>query len=325
MKPSDILFREYGGKGATRVLNDFGAWYKQIYHAKKNGNMGAFEKATVADGPNAGFLIPDGVVAETCRVMHLYGRILKRANQVTVPLGGKVTLNDAKASVEAGDPAGDCTAIVSIVQMVLNPVPVVLRPKFTGAIVEVSNELLANSSFGQLVFDMLVDSLVGKEEQFILSSVATSTLLHDGIFADANVNTATPVDFSSSGSLPNFVYESIVNHDGLSDVSHGLIIGPPWMTTKMLGSYGMSCGPDGPRFLCYDVIQHRNSVKNEVGLPWYVAMVDDRSIVYATSGDIIVDINIYSGHSKNCSALKIGQGFDFGLCNSEKMTKAEVL
>ena len=333
MRPTDVLYQLYGGKRGDEVLDTIGKWTRGMSEFKRDRPVSKSNRiedydyntkaATTTDDGSGGFLVPEQVREQVCRVMHNYGKLLPLCSQVTVPAGAKVGVNELTTAPSVSYRGTQCTTIKPAVIAVRDPL-MSLRPEFVGALLEASNEIVGNPgfNFSEFIFNTLVHEIVGAQERMILSGAKGVDAGHDGVLVDAAVIDMTGIDFSVAGAFASFITEAIQNNDALSNMDQSVLVAPPWIVPTQVGVNGLSCGPVGgnPRFLCYPLIPHLHSEKG----PWFVSMFYGPHVVYATDGAITMDINPYANFNDNCSIIKVGQHFDFVLCHPELMARATV-
>ena len=329
MKAADLLFKNLGGKKANEVLALFNQWTKGLYQYKAGAPVAKafriegydYEKsATTGSDVNAGFLVPEQVSSEVCRVLHEYGHILSQLTEVTLAPGSKLRVNEIVSMPVAAITRNQCEELPEI-SALLNETPKSLEPAFVGGLFYISNELLNNpgADFTTLFFNMMVDAVVAGQERTLLQEAST------GLLQDTAVNVLADVDTTDPLSIARFVYGAIVNNPALSNAEHAMIIAPPHVVPQLATGGAnplLRCGPGGTAgFLCYNLVPHVDCSNG----PWNIAMVDTRNIQYATDGALSMDINPHTNGASNGSIMKGGQYFDYAICHAAKQSRAGVV
>jgi len=334
MKPSEILYRLYGGKRGDEVLSIFNKWVGgmnefnacgRVSKAKTIEGYNYREKAsTTTDAGSGGYLVPVQIRPEVGRVLHDVGQLLARLSQVIVPAGSKIRVNELELDVEAFFRVPECDPITES-HFELEAAPEHLKPAFVGCIVNASNEIIEapGADFSALLFDLMLRAIVLEEEKCILQGVLADGYPHEGLFVDVAVTDLPDVALTDGAALAAFVDAAILNQPSLASPLTSVLVAPPNVIPLIGGGgYPMAgCTPSGFNFLCYPLIPHTEAV---VGAVRWLGMFTAQHIVYATDGQITMDINPNSGFVNGCSQIKIGQHFDHSLMLPADMARAVV-
>jgi HK97 family phage major capsid protein len=317
---------KHGQSGADDFDNEMAKFVSGAFKHSR-GDKAVADFTTTTDA-TAGYLVDDILSNELFEIGDVYGTILPRCTNLTVPAGTTMKINkDATlptAYWRAAQGAAMTEAEATLGQASLSPILV-------GAYIKAANELLESPGvgFGSLMAVRMSRAILKAKEDAILKGASSGSEPSDGLTVVTGVNDQTAIDELDFAGLVAFLGEAAADYAPSADpLQNALFIDP----VKYLAFMGHATAATMPGFTWadpansqpasvfgYEMIVHPSMYD---GTDYYLGLGDPANIVTASSGEVRVDFNPYSGWTSNETWMRVFTHFDYEVMIPSQWSKA---
>lgn len=320
---------KHGASGADDFSNEMSKFISSTFKHSRGKALG--DDFTTTTDASAGYLVDDILAKELFEIGDVYGNVLPRCTNITIPAGSTMDVNKDALLPTAYWRSAQGTDITGTAPTFGQAS---LAPILVGSYIKASNELLESPGvgFGSLMTARMARAIVKAKEDAILKGDSVGgDEPTDGLLTVDGVNAQTALSDMDVSDIANFLGEAVADYAPSEDPSDNVILMTAGKYLKLLGLATASGMPaftwadpsrgQAASIWGYEIIRHPSM--ND-GTVHNIALGDLKNILVASSNQAYVDFNPYSGWTSNETWMKVQTHCDYEVMMPNQWSKATI-
>jgi len=317
---------KHGASGADDFDAEMNKFLSKAFRHSR-GDKAVADFTTTTDA-TAGYLVDDILSSELFEIGDVYGTILDRCTNLTVPAGSTMKVNKDATLPTAYWRTAQGTAMTEA-EATFGQAS--LTPALVGAYIKAANELLESPGvgFGSLMAARMARAVLKAKEDAILIGTSAGDEPTDGLLVVAGVNSQTAITEMDFADLVSFLGEAAADYAPSADPTQNVLLLDPVKYLAFLGQATAATMPgfswadpatgQPARVFGYEIVVHPSMYDAS---DYYIGLGDLANIVTASSGEVRVDFNPYSGWTSNETWMRVFTHFDYEVMIPGQWSKA---